>query len=224
MIMSADLVQPIAVTPCGHEETILAAALASAGLLGHATLLETSLGHRTDEDRWQRWLGARFTKSVRRIRRPVERERVNQLAAQELPALTVHVGKAVATAFEPMSYLEYPRELKRLQVSGLDIARRPDNAPPAQLTSPGELRPRIILNQDVTMSTGKSAAQAAHALGLWALALSPEQLGNWLALPSGLVSYEPIDLDEDDDDTIVIRDSGLTEIPPNTITAAIALP
>lgn len=224
--MTDTLVQPIAVDPCGHEETILAAALASAGLLGHSIDASTALGRRTDPTRWGTWLTGRFsntgrfTKSVRRVRRP--EESITLLAARELPALRTEVAGAVATAFEPMGYDEYPRPLKKLQVSGLDIAHRPDDALPAEHLSRYSLTPTIILNRDVSMSTGKSAAQAAHVLGLWALSLSPQALLLWLTSPGARLEYAQID--PADNDLIIVQDSGLTEIAPNTITAAIEVP
>lgn len=220
--MADTLVQPIIVDPCGHEETILAAALASAGLLGHTIDASTALGSRAHAATWDTWLNGRFTKSVRRIRRPIEREKVNRLAARQLPALRVDVEGAIATAFEPMAYSQYPPELKKLQVSGLDIAPRPDDAPPAERPSQFSLTPTIILDPDVAMSTGKAAAQAAHALGLWVLALSSDERALWLADTGARLEYARID--PDDKGLLVIRDSGLTEIPPDTATAAIPVP
>ncbi|SDK36547.1 hypothetical protein SAMN05216282_105118 [Cryobacterium psychrotolerans] len=54
----------------------------------------------------------------------------------------------------PAHHEDSPREISRLQVSGLDLAHERD-----RFRRPGAVAPHIEINTDVTMSTGKTAAQ-----------------------------------------------------------------
>lgn len=189
------LVQPIAVVPGTHEDTVRAVALASALALGAGI----SAQDETVRAPWSAWLSERFTKSVRRMRRPAEIRRVDELRA-ELDHETVVIGSAAATAFTPMAYADFPPALSKLQVSGLDQERTGDG------DDPGPSVPRVVLTDAVSMSTGKSAAQAAHALGLWVLTGDPTSVGAWVQAPRLHLAH------------------GLTEIAPHTTTAILIPP
>lgn len=211
-----DFVQPIVVVPGSHEDTIAAAAIASASLIGHATLkdstFETELSRRTHEDRWMAWLLRRFTKNVRRVRRPIERTRIEELS-QTLTSLEFRVGDAVAWAFEPMTYEEFPREISTLQVSGLDAPRTRAVGETYGVGPYGGAR--LVFNEDIEMSTGKTAAQGAHALGLWLLSMREARVDSWLKDPAVTFCTGPL---PEDDRGVRIVDSGLTEIAPGSET------
>jgi hypothetical protein len=140
------LVQTIVVQPSTHFDTIAAAALASGLAIVHADL---------GSDPWASWLGGSFTKSVRRVKCPVELERVRALGLASPGSTEISVGDAVALAFVPASYEDSPREISRLQVSGLDLAHNDAD----RFRQAGAVTPHIEINADVTMSTGKTAAQ-----------------------------------------------------------------
>lgn len=210
------LVQTIVVKPSAHFETIAVTAIASGLLLARADLSAEP------ENVWSTWLDTSYTKSVRRVKRPVELERVRALG---LPSAEIAFGDAVAIAFVPGDPGQNPREISRLQVSGLDLA--PDDTHLLQigLYRPRALTARIEINSDVTMSTGKTAAQAAHAVGAWVLAQSVETRKAWAREPGisiGVVSFsrhpaDPVAFDSTAVTTIV--DNGLTEIAAGTATA-----
>ena len=204
------LVQTIVVKPSTHFDTVAAAALASGLAMAHADL---------SSDPWHSWFGGGFTKSVRRVKRHIELERIRGL---ELENAEVTVGDAVALAFVPARYEGSPREISRLQVSGLDLAHDAD-----RFRSPGAVTPRIEINADVEMTTGKTAAQVAHALGAWLLAQPLSTRLAWSSNPGihiGEVGFAAYAAEGPDDASIItIVDHGLTEIAPGTATVRVYL-
>jgi hypothetical protein len=204
------LVQTIVVKPATHFDTIAAAALASGLAMAHADL---------SSDPWHSWLSGSFTKSVRRVKRPIELERIRALGLESAEAT---VGDAVALAFVPARYEDSPREISRLQVSGLDLAHDAD-----RFQCLGAVTPHIEINADVTMSTGKTSAQVAHALGAWLLAHPASTRIAWASDPGihiGEVGFaEYAATGPDDASIITIVDHGLTEIAPGTATVRVYL-
>ena len=195
-------VQAIAVVPGTHENTIAAAAIASA------------LAYLSGEgDAWQEWMTGGFTKSVRRIRRPIEETKVVRDSGM---IRSFRVGDATAYAYAPMPYENFPPHLRGMQVSGLDRTR-------TGADTAGEKHPLIILNHQLEMTTGKAAAQAAHALVLWADALPASDADAWAADPGVRIGAGALDL-LPEAGSITIRDHGLTEIDPGSHTARILHP
>lgn len=207
----SDTVQPIVLRvdkeePAAHCDAIAAAAVAS--VLAYA--------NRTGDEAWEDWVAGRFTKTVRRAGpKPFAK-----LCAQALSGV-VQIGMAEAVAFEPQRYEDMPRALRALQVSGTQL---PDTEPAP--VAPGS--PVIILNRDLSMSTGKAAAQAAHALLAWFLELDAGQKQAWAARPGAAVeevskrSFSALHGRRGSGPLIV--DAGLTEIDPGTPTAFVAAP
>lgn len=216
MSPSPSLVQPIVLLvdkndPAGHRDSILAAAIAST----EAYAMTIQDAGADDGDAWAQWLSGRFTKSVRRA----DLKTFTKLASStDLPFRSlVARGKARAMAYLPVTYEEMAKPLTRLQVSGTDLPELPVSE------GSGTEGPVIVLNGDLGMSTGKSCAQAGHALFAWFLqehaggrtvpAASLARAGlrivgaaEFAALRAGAVGP-------------VIVDSGLTEIDPDTATA-----
>lgn len=207
----SDTVQPIILRvdkeePAAHCDAIAAAAVA--GVLAYA--------NRTGDEAWEDWVSGRFTKTVRRAGpKPFAK-----LCAQA-PSGVVKIGRAEAAAFEPQRYEDMPRALRALQVSGTVLP----HTDPASVT-PGS--PVIVLNADLSMSTGKAAAQAAHALLAWFLELDPAQQQQWAARPGTGVQEVPqrsfVTLHGRPGSGPLIVDAGLTEIDPGTATAFVAAP
>lgn len=193
-----DLVQCIAVARSGtHEQVVRAVAAASV----RAWLTSP------DDPAWAAWLSGRFVKSVRRGR-PAELARARPLAASE-----VHVGDAVALGFAPTLPDGMPKVLAKMQVSGTDMERTGNW---------GEVTagPLLVQNPLVEMSTGKTAAQAAHALFLWALTLDADARARWVADDAPFqvtVAPDPAAFAAVDAD-VQVRDAGFTEISAGTTT------
>lgn len=202
------MVQPIAVLKTGtHWATIKAAAAASA----LAYLTEPTPG-----PEWEAWLGGPFAKSVRRAD-----QRALVQVRQSVPHVEVQMHGAVAVATRPYAYAELPRPLARLQVAGTDLPREevPRCAAPLFV---------VRLAASLDMTTGKSAAQAAHAVfSVVRDVLSPDDRARWLEDPS---RFDVVAAGDDDVATsavcapVVIRDAGHTEIAPGSLTATADLP
>lgn len=196
-----ELVQPIAVARSGsHEDLIAAVAAASlAAYLDHG-----------DDPAWEQWLAGRFTKSVRR-------GTTAQLEAMAPAALSViKRGEAVAYGFAPMPYDEYPTPLRKMQVQGTERPRADHWA--------DQGNPSLLLNGDLGMSTGKAAAQAAHGLWIWWLAVDDSERQEWersgrpfsVYERSGWLFHRSLDFTG-----LIVKDAGLTEIAPGTPTVAV---
>lgn len=89
------LVQPIVVRPSTHFDTVAACAIASGLAMVQANLRS---------DPWHSWLGGSFTKSVRRVKKAAEFERVRVLDPLSAHSAAMTVGDAVAIAFAPQRY------------------------------------------------------------------------------------------------------------------------
>lgn len=198
------LVQPIVVKPSNHFDTVAAVALASGLSVAKSDL---------DSVPWSDWLAGSFTKSVRRAKRAADLEHVRSLNSHSAEFV---VGEAVALSFPPQPYDEMPKVIRRLQVSGLDASREQ-----AGYSLSGNSIARLEVNSDVPMSTGKTAAQVAHALVAWLLAQPAGIRSSWVEAP-GLVisetSFAAETLGPGDLPVITIVDNGLTEIEPGTET------
>ena len=86
---------------------------------------------------------------------------------------------------------------------------------------------RIALNDSLGMSTGKAAAQAAHALFAWVLEGEPRDVDQWRGDGCGL-SVERLGAAEfrrqaREANGPVIHDAGRTEITPGSATAFVKI-
>ncbi len=207
------LVQAIAVMPAGHLDTCAAVATASALAMLRAD---------PDNPAWTAWLAGRFTKSVRRISRPSQWDRLMQaVESLRLETTVSSSGEAIAMAFAPMTYEDMPRELRSLQVSGLDRERTPRSEPTPRADPIAHLIvPDVRLAPSAAMTTGKAAAQAAHAVCLWALTSPEEIVQRWMLRPVVKIDERA----EDRDSVLSVRDAGLTEVAPGTVTATVQAP
>lgn len=213
------LVQPIVVLPGDHFETITAVAIASGLSLVQAN---------RSTDPWASWLSGSFTKSVRRVKTLGQYQRRIVEDPDRGSGVEHRIGEAIALALEPQLYEDMPRSVRSLQVSGLDLPGREGSF--FDLQEPllaSTLTATIQINQRVTMTTGKTAAQVAHALCAWLLTLSDTERTAWANHPGVLLSYQDFDSEldaEDGDVEIEIRDNGLTEVAPGTTTVRVRGP
>lgn len=229
-IGSTRYVQPIMVLRAGtHEDAVRAVALASVlawvntggeDVLGaKSTAVTTS---RTDgcgdqvpdlvADHWAAWMAGRFAKSVRRAK-------VGQFTTlAPLAAAVVEIGDAKAAAFAPTTYPDMLPALSKLQVSGTDFERT------AWADSPDGSGPQVLINEGLNMSTGKTAAQAAHGLFAWFMRLDVQQRRAWVGQECPLsVTGMPTDrfATEAQRAQVLIRDAGFTEIEPGSATVSV---
>ena len=204
-----ELIQPIILLvdreePAGEQHGIAAAALASV----QAFLREP------DNADWRRWASGAFGKTVRRADA--------KMFAKVLAAFPEHalatVGEASAVGLPPMPAAELPKLLAKLQVSGTQL-------PPGGPLPPQSLN--IVLNASLEMSTGKAAAQAAHALFAWLLESKPAVVEAWAAdgFPVGILELPAKEFRKGARKSAgpVIRDAGRTEIEPGSTTAYVAV-
>lgn len=213
---ASNLVQPIAVVPGAHFETIAAVAIASNLAAAHADL---------DAEPWKAWLSRAFTKSVRRISKPADARLIAELSAAAPASRSFTVGGATAYAFAPMAYDDFPKRLRQLRVAGLDLERDGEGfrlKGPVHSGSAQTGQPQMLVSRDVDMTTGKTAAQVAHALMVWLIQLRAIDEATFLAWrehPHMAVCMGELDeLSADPAHTITVVDSGLTEIAPKTAT------
>jgi len=208
-----DLVQPILVAKGGtHTETVLCAARASL-----AAYLTPLLSGQQVSSAWEPWVAGAFTKSVRRAPRSHLDKALESAAAAGWNVAGQQIGESAAVATIPMPYEQYPKVFAKAQVAGTDM-------PPDSSTLTSGTGPRIdVLG---SLSTGKGAAQAAHALWLWAMPHLRDDrtaLSSWLAqgMPVSLSTATPQTLQKVADSGTVVRDAGLTEVAPGTVTAVV---
>jgi len=155
---------------------------------------------------WQAWFDEAMAKSVRRA----DVKTFRKLQSQFAGTVTTSVGFGEALAFPPMPNDALPKQLSRLQVSGTTLPRL--DAVPA--TEGGTVE--VLLNADLDMSTGKAAAQAAHAFVLWTAAQNFERRSPHVRfVPAATLASAAASRD----DAVVIEDAGRTEIAPGSLTA-----
>lgn len=204
--------------PAAHIDAIHAAARASVNAYA-----EGRPSGSTQEDSWTRWLAGPFTKSVRRA----DAKTFAKLQ-QEFDPAHAQVGKARALAFKPTPYEELPKALARLQVSGTVLPEKQTDAPGTRPVNFPAItlhhEPVLVVNDSLRLSTGKACAQGAHALMAFYLALGTENARNWHAegLPSTVVLAEAAlfeELAQVVPEHWRIKDNGLTEVTPGTMTA-----
>ncbi|WP_343318893.1 peptidyl-tRNA hydrolase [Arthrobacter sp. TMP15] len=205
----AELIQPIILLvdrkePAGELFGIAAAALAS---------VQAFMREPENPD-WQQWAAGAFAKSVRRADAKTFAKVLTAFPEHAL----VSVGQASAMALAPMPSANLPKLLAKLQVSSTTLPAG-DPLPPQTLT--------IVLNGSLEMSTGKAAAQAAHALFAWVLQAKPFTVEAWAAdgFPLGIQKLPAKDFRKGARKSAgpVIQDAGRTEIEPGSTTAYVAV-
>lgn len=90
----------------------------------------------------------------------------------------------------------------------------------------GALSPSLMVNNELQMTTGKTAAQVAHGLMLWALNMnntSTELLASWAHNPGLHLSYISLSSYKSETPYLVVTDKGHTELEPGSITVRVEL-
>jgi hypothetical protein len=205
----AEYVQPIMLLvdkeqPADATDAIRAVARASVGLWRR----DGSTG-----PTWDEWLSGPFAKSVRRA----SPKTFAKVLGSHGPAdyELVEVGAARAAAFRPVRSDAMPPLLRALQVSGTEL--------PELISQPAPVgAPDIVLNTGLGMTTGKAAAQAAHALFLYAITSDDfTDIDCGIRYADGQ-AFDTLAADESSGSHIV--DAGRTEIEPGSMTAFVHSP
>ena len=159
---------------------------------------------------WQQWASQAFAKSVRRAN-PKMFAKVLEMFPEQMVS---EVGKAQAVGLPPMPAVDLPKLIAKLQVSGTQLPKA-DEVLDAKIN--------IVLNKSLEMSTGKAAAQAAHALFAWLTEAPAESVEAWLQsqAPVGIRHLPRKDFEQLSRQAAgpVIQDAGRTEIEPGSVTA-----
>jgi peptidyl-tRNA hydrolase len=192
--------------PPAHTDALETAARAVLALLSDPRTTEA-----TGEwaERVGLWEDARIRKVVRRARGSEWRR------ASELPGITCTGTSAEVRVFPPVPLDGWPKELVKLQVSGTELD---DPEPPS---APDPHSPVLWLNPDVTMSTGKTMAQAGHGAQLtwWALSGPEREAWRRAGFPLAVRTAAPGRWAELTASGLpVVRDAGFTEIAPGSVT------
>lgn len=159
---------------------------------------------------WQQWASQAFAKSVRRANPKMFAKVLEMFPGQ----MVSEVGKAQAVGLPPLPAADLPKLIAKLQVSGTQLPKA-DEVLDAKIS--------IVLNKSLDMSTGKAAAQAAHALFAWLTEAPAESVEAWLQshAPVGIRHLPRKDFEQLSRQSAgpVIQDAGRTEIEPGSVTA-----
>ncbi|GAA1829579.1 hypothetical protein [Actinomadura chokoriensis] len=152
----------------------------------------------------------------RRIRKVTRRARgVRWPEAEALPGVTVEHAGAQVRAFPPGPVSDVPPQLAKLQVAGLDLAEAGEPGPP-----PEPPYAAIALNPEVTITTGKAAAQCGHAAQLLLRQGRRKDVAAWVEAGAAVHLARDVPWRTGvKKATVAVRDGGFTEVPPGTMTA-----
>ncbi|WP_203416993.1 peptidyl-tRNA hydrolase [Jiangella ureilytica] len=186
-----------------------------------ATAVGRLVGAACADDADPEWTAAFRAYEDDRIRKVVRRARgIAWRRVQDLPGVgVVHDGASVR-ALLPGPLSELSGDVRKLQVGGTEVTDDGDDGAPGGPAVAAALA--VVVNPGVTMTAGKTAAQAGHAAQLSWHAMPAGRRHDWTAAgcPVRLVSVSedgwPAALGRA---AVVVRDGGLTEVTPGTTTA-----
>lgn len=190
--------------PPGHDAVCEAAATAVVRLLTDP---------RATEGEWREAVGEWESRRIRKVTRRARGVRWPE--AEALPGVTVEHAGAQVRAFPPGPVADVPPQLARLQVAGLDLAEEEEPGPP-----PEPPYAVIALNPDVTITTGKAAAQCGHAAQLLLRQGRRKDVVAWVEAGARVRLARDVPWSRCvKKATVAVRDGGFTEVPPGTMTA-----
>ena len=160
-------------------------------------------------DRTERWRHGPIRKVVRRARGAGWTRQLAVAGVFEHQTLGVDVAVHVPGPVDEVDY-----EISRLQVGGLTLEDREAPERPAADV-------QLWLNPHVTLTTGKAAAQVAHASQLVLEDLPSDRAAAWVADGAPLDVAVAGEADWDrllESAPVVVTDGGFTEVEPGTVT------
>lgn len=188
--------------PPEHFEVLEAVA---AAVVARIETFET--GTTEQRDALARWRAGRIRKVVRRARGAAW-----DRAASTCSAVT-HVGGIRVCVFEPGPTDQVPAEISKLQVGGFNLPANPAEDPDELVT--------LYLNPQLELSTGKAAAQVAHAAQLVFETAQAHQRELWASQDFGChvrVACPTLWEQLKTTGQVHVVDAGFTEIDPGTMT------
>jgi peptidyl-tRNA hydrolase len=160
------------------------------------------------------WLDGRIRKITKRARGSEWEKVVSNVEG-------FHYNKDGVEIFiaPPCPVEETPSEIKKLQVSGLDLEK--ETLPEVE-AMPNTLY--ISVNPNLEMSTGKSLAQVAHAVQVAIFRAQEDRMQAWqeAGMPMQIISWKQFNEMQEwfqIKDVIEIHDAGFTEIEAGSLTA-----
>jgi peptidyl-tRNA hydrolase len=196
--------------PPQRTDALEAAARAVLALLADA---------RTTGGEWslavRQWEAGRIRKVVRRARG------AGWSRAVALPGLTATVRSAEVRVFPPVPLDGWPPDLARLQVGGTEL----EDATPPPPSDPAH--PRLWVNPGLTMTAGKAMAQVGHGAQLLWWASDEPTRDRWVAdgLPVAVrTASAPQWARLVGSGLPTVRDGGLTELEPGSLTVVGEVP
>lgn len=155
------------------------------------------------------WLEGRIRKIARRARAG-EWETV-----RNMDGIYASYGKAEVMILPPHPVDDVPKEIKKLQVAGLDLVR--DSNFIVGDTC-GHLQ--FAVNPQIEMSTGKTLAQVGHAVQLTIFGSDRKTLNSWRENnhPISITNWEVLE-----GNSFTVHDAGFTEVAAGSLTAKGAL-
>lgn len=165
------------------------------------------------------WSAPLLAWTDRRVRKVVRRARgAHWGAVGDLPGVTVAVGAAEVRALLPTPTDDVPYVVRRLQVTGVDLAP----VPATGRLPAGGAGPVVLLAPEPVMTALKSAAQCGHAAQHALGALPPDRVTAWAAAGYRcpvLRATPELWAEVADPAPVQVHDAGFTEVAPGTRTA-----
>lgn len=156
------------------------------------------------------WTSGRIRKIVKRARGSAW----NKLDSLDIPHFGGVYKGAEVVVFAPMRISEQPKEIKKLQVTGLN-----SNDDTSMEYKDSESHLLVKVNQNLNMSTGKVVAQVGHAIQLFLMYGDEVHVEAWANSGLHLKVVRSENLSETATNGIVVHDAGFTEVPSGSLTA-----
>lgn len=199
------------------NEDYLPTPLELAHAVSHAVLayLETATVDPVRGAAVKRWMDGR----IRKILRRAKNNRWEVLAAED--GVTTTTGNTTVRVFTPCSMDEIPKNISRCQVSGLKTADEVISSVSDWEDRADKTPLMIYQNRSLNMSAAKAAVAAAHVAHLTSDRMDDEDYEKWRksGFPLMVSSLGVIEEFAANAATVAIRDAGLTEVVPGSVTA-----
>lgn len=159
--------------------------------------------------RVKEWTSGRIRKIVKRARTSAW----NKVAALEFPHFVGEFNGTQVIVFAPMRISEQPKDLKKLQVTGLN------SSDSSSMEIEKENHLLVQVNDSLNMSTGKVVAQVGHAIQLFLTFGNADEVQSWERSGCHLKVVRAENLNESTATGIIVHDAGFTEVPSGSLTA-----